>query len=222
MPDKYEIHAQYVPTILYSASFAVISFYYLSQIKTDFWGTVLTLGVGGISMTFALYQLAKHMSRFVGVKLQEWIFRDGQNLPTTRFLLDNDTTYSAERKAEIVSKIKNEFGFNLSANTTDSFTNRRRIHEVVGQVRKRYIKREMVLQRNIQYGFWRNLMGGALIALPVSVVAVTLGYVTRLKTGLVMASLFLLAYFVTGIVSFFAMKLCAKYYALALYDELLS
>lgn len=46
MPDKYEIHAQYVPAVLYSASFTVIGFYFLAQIETDIWGAILTLGIG--------------------------------------------------------------------------------------------------------------------------------------------------------------------------------
>lgn len=221
MADKYEIHAQYVPAILYSASFALIGFYFLAQIPTDIWGTILKFGVGGTTMTFALYQLAKHSGRFLGVRLQELVFQDGRDLPTTRFLLDGDTVYTADRKAEIIAKIKSDFGTDLSGRTADTTNNRQRIHEIVGQVRKKFIKREMVLQRNIQYGFWRNLAGGSAIAIAVSITAVILSILTHMNVALTISLVFLGAYILTAIVSFFAMKLCAKYYALALYDELL-
>ena len=222
MPDKYEIHAQYVPAVLYSASFAVIGFYFLAQIKTDIWGTILTLGVGGTTMTFALYQLAKHASRFLGKRLEEWVFQDGRGFPTTRFLLDGDATYTAERKADIVARIKDKFGTDLTGHTADTTTNRQRIHEIVGQVRKKFFKNDMVLQRNIQYGFWRNLAGGSAIAIIVSATATVLSTVTHMGVALTISLVFLGAYILTAIASFFAMKLCAKYYALALYDELMN
>lgn len=222
MPDKYDIHTQYAPAILYSASFVVIGFYFLSQIKTDIWGHILTLGIGGVTMTYALYQLARHSCRFLGKRLEESTFRDGRNFPTTRFLLEDNATYTTERKAEIISKIKKDFKADLSSFTIDTFTNRQRIHEVIGLVRKKFKKQEMVLQRNIQYGFWRNLAGGSVIAIAVSLLAVLLSVITHMTTALEVSLLFLGTYILIAIFSFFAMKLCARYYALALFDELLS
>ena len=222
MADKYEVHAQYVPAIIYSASFALIAFYFLAQIPTDIWGTILKFGVGGTTMTFALYQLAKHSGRFLGVRLQELVFQEGRDLPTTRFLLDSDPNYTPDCKAEIIAKIKDKFGADLTGRTADTSANRQRIHEIIGQIRKKYIKAEMVLRRNIQYGFWRNLAGGSAIAVVVSVAAIILSLATQMSVALEISSIFLGAYILVGVFSFFAMKLCAKYYALALYDELLS
>lgn len=222
MPDRYEIHAQYVPAVIYSASFTVIICYFLMQIKTDVWGMMLTLGFGGVSMTFALYQLAKHAGRFLGVVVQDWLFQEGLNLPTTRLLLDDNPTYTPDRKIEIITKIKRDFDIDLTNCTQDTEINRRRIHEAIGQVRKKLIKREMVQQRNIQYGFWRNLAGGSVIAICVSIVATILSKVTGLHTAFALSLIFLTIYMVVALISLMAVKVCAKYYALSLYDELLS
>src|SRR5687768_11348989 len=110
MIDKYEVRTQYIPALLTSAPFIAFGFYFLGQLDTTFWNSLLTQAVSGVSMTFALYYLSAFTCRHAGKWIEDLMFQKGKNFPTTHFLLDDDTNCSLERKNEICKKIKKDFG----------------------------------------------------------------------------------------------------------------
>ena len=180
MADKYDVQARYAPALLCSVPFILLGFYFLNDIDSTFWSSAFGMSIGSLSLSAAMYVLASHACRIVGKVLEEKIFNNGADFPTTLFLLDGDANFTPERKKMIYSKINTEFGVDLSGKTSDSPQNRRLIHECVGQIRSKFYKKnEMVLQRNIQFGFAKNLAGGSLIAIIASIVGLAVSQVVN-------------------------------------------
>lgn len=221
-PDRYEIQAQYTPAVLCSAPFIFFGIYYLAKIDLSVGPKILAVGFGSVTMSLALYQLWAHSCQILGKKLESYIFKDGLNYPTTEYLLDSNGKFSPEYKKIIIDKINADFKISLRGKTSDSENNRRRINEAVGQVRRTLWKKNpMVLQRNIQFGFAKNIAGGSIVAAIASLLLLIVGVVSHNRVDLEFSSLFLVVYLLSSIFFIFAIKFRAKYYASTLFDEYL-
>jgi hypothetical protein len=122
----------------------------------------------------------------------------------------------------VIAKIKSEFKINLKGKTSDSPANRVAIHEAIGQIRKKFYKNsEMLLQRNIQFGFARNLAGGSIVAAIVSALGAAISLIVGATTAFQVLCCLLIGYTVVGLVTFWAIRFTAKHYAHTLFDEFL-
>jgi hypothetical protein len=222
LPAKYDLEARYVPAVLCSAPFIALGFYFIVGIDAGFWSKLFALSFGGITMTVALYKLADQSCRLAGKYLEHVIFKNGTNFPTTAYLLAGDTTFTSHRKTELIQKIKALVKVDLSSFTKDNLTNRKRVNEVIGQVRRRFVgKNAMVTQRNIQYGFFRNLAGGTLLAIPASILGIALASFKHSLTAMRVSEVLLTCYLIILVLAVPVLKFLAKQYALTLFDELL-
>ncbi len=222
LPDRYDIEARYVPAVLSSAPFIALGFYFIAGIDVGFWSKLFTLSFGGITMTIALYKLAEQSCRLAGKYIEYRLFKDGLYFPTTTYLIATDNTLSPERKQKLYKKIKKLHKVDLSATSTDTPENRRRINEVVGQVRRVFIGKDtMVAQRNIQYGFFRNLAGGTLLAIPASIVCIILAAIVNSVAAARVSEVLLAAYLLIFIFAVPILRFLGKQYAITLFDELL-
>lgn len=222
LPDRYDIEARYVPAVLSSAPFIALGFYFIAGIDIGFWSKLFTLSFGGITMTIALYKLAEQSCRLAGKYLEYRLFKDGLYLPTTTYLIVTDDTLSPERKKELYQKIKTLHKVDLSTASIDTPENRRRINEVIGQVRRKFIGKDtMVAQRNIQYGFFRNLSGGTLLAIPASIIGIILATLTRSVAAARVSEVLLICYLLILIFAVPILRFLGKQYAITLFDELL-
>lgn len=222
MADKYDIQARYTPALLCSVPFMLLGFYFLNNIDSAFWSSAFGMSIGSLSLSAAMYVLASHSCQIVGKVLEERIFNNGDDFPTTTFLLDSDTSLTPERKKMIYSKINKEFGVDLNHKTSDSPKNRRLIHECVGQIRSKFFKKnEMVLQRNIQFGFAKNLAGGSLIAILACIVGLAVSQLINNPKATSLSLVLLLIYVIVGVGAYFSIRFTAKHYANTLFDEFL-
>jgi hypothetical protein len=122
--------------------------------------------------TYAIMQLN---NRLGGKLLQDFIFRGGR-MPTTQLLMPGDPVLTIQAKRDIAKKFKKDFGKDLplfDQNITDS-ERRQRIGELMAHVRNATRGDLLVKNHNIEYGFVRNLCGGAFVAALIS--AVVAGY----------------------------------------------
>lgn len=223
MPDKYEIRTQYYPALLCSAPFIAFGFYFLSQIETGFWSTILAQAVSGISMTVALYYLAAYVCRHMGKWLEDKTFKKGLCYPTTEYLVEGSALCSRERQNQIIGKIRKEFKINLVTKQMDTTENRQRINEAVSGIRSKFFrKNEIILQRNIQFGFAKNLAGGALISVFVSLGLIALSILTDNRTSLTVSSLLTCWYLILSVFGLIAMRSNSTRYAHTLFDEYLA
>jgi hypothetical protein len=173
-------------------------------------------------MTIALYKLAEQSCRLAGKYIEYWLFKDGRYFPTTTYLIATDNTLSPERKKELYQKIKALHKVDLSSASKDTPKNRRRINEVIGQVRRKYVGKDtMVAQRNIQYGFFRNLSGGTLLAIPASVIGIILAELTHSAAATRVSEVLLVLYLIILLLAAPILRFLGKQYALTLFDELL-
>lgn len=174
--DRYMVFARLLPAVLSSMPiYAAVSVLGGSELKAIIaeWSTIKTTGgaaIGSIALWYALMTANRTISKFLFERKQ---FVDELDFPTTRMLLHSDTSLTAGYKARLHQKIHDDFGVQIpDANTeaTNGIESRRIIAEAVGLVRKTVGSPKMLLQHNIEYGFIRNLAGGAVLALAASLI----------------------------------------------------
>lgn len=199
MLNKYNITARIYPAIICSVPIFVLNYFLLSIHTADFLASVEGIKwVGGITLSVALTFLLAQAGRFVGKEIFEKIhFKDELYMPTTELLLHSDTTYSPEHKIKLHTKVLNDFGIQIRSfeqENQDIISARRIVVESVSMIRGKVKNGQLLLQHNIEYGFIRNLIGGSLLALYISILNLyifgfffpnRLGFYISLSVGLV-------------------------------------
>jgi hypothetical protein len=218
--DRYDIEARYVPALVGSVPFLFFGYYFINGVDGAFWQSAFALAIGTIGLSTALYLIAIHFCRTVGKVIEEYWFRRGLAFPTTEFLLDNDTSLTPSRRADIRRKIKQQFNIDLGDALEGTDANRRLIHEAVGQIRTLfYRKNHLVQQRNIQFGMTRNLLAGSLIAIAVSSAGLLLSSWIGNDAASAVALTLLIMYILLAIASAALLKFVAQQYAHTLFNE---
>ncbi len=174
MVNKYNITARVYPAIICSLPIFVLN-YFLLHAHTGYFFASLE-GVkwaGGITISVALTFLLAQIGRFIGKELFEKIhYKDEYSMPATEFLLHSNNIYSPEHKRKIHTEIFADFGMQICSfeeENLDIQSARRTIIECVSMIRGKVKNGQLLLQHNIEYGFVRNLVGGSLMALYISV-----------------------------------------------------
>jgi len=223
MFSTYEVRARLVPALICAVPYLAFGYFFLASIDSGFTQLVLAQVIGGIGSMAAAFLFLAFVARHVGTWLQDLMFSEGDRFPTTLVLLNDDETFSVERKNQIRSKAKQEFGIDLSARVNDTVQDRRRIGEAVSHIRKKFFgKKGLALQRNIEFGISKNIAGGSILALGASLAVVVVSFLVGLTSifylGLIMAAVYsiLIAF---GLI---AMGTNAKRYATALFEEYLA
>ncbi|MGO4820774.1 MULTISPECIES: hypothetical protein [unclassified Flavobacterium] len=174
------------------------------------------------AIIFLLVQINRFLSKEI---FQRLYFKDEINMPTTNFLLKSNSELEISIKEKIEAKIKNRFDINLLSTTEETLDEQRArklISTTVSQIRNLLRENTLLLQHNIEYGFFRNLIGGSFLALIISLIIVVSSYytadiVTR-NLGLILASI----YFLPILLSKFIINIYGKYYAKILYEQFLT
>lgn len=223
MFSAYEIRARVVPALVCSVPFLAFGYFFLAGIDRGFAQLVLAQVIGGVSIMAAMFLFLAFLARHVGTWLQDIMFSEGDWFPTTELMLAGSAAMSEERKQQIREKIVAEFDIDLSSRTSDTLQDRRRIGEAISHIRKKFFgKQGLALQRNIEFGIAKNVAGGSIIALVVSILIVAISYTTGMAgsffLGLIMSALYLLG----TMFGLIAMKTNAKRYAAALFEEYLA
>jgi len=223
MFSVYEVKARIVPAAICSIPFLAFGYFFLATVDTGFTQMVLAQVIGGVSTMAAMFLLLAFIARHAGTWLQDIMFSEGDRFPTTLFLLDDDNTFSVERKRQIREKAKSEFGVDLSDRRTDTAQNRQRIGEVVSHIRKKFFgKTGLALQRNIEFGVAKNIAGGSIVALAVSLAVAVISFVVGLTSILYLGSIMSAVYSILIVFGLVAMGTNAKRYATALFEEYLA
>ncbi len=168
--NSYQLTARIFPAIITSVPFYVFHFFYLSPTLGQFWGDLLGIQVvSDATIILALLFLFIQLNRYVSKQLfQNKIFGGGLTFPTTDYLLHLDSHFSPQYTVQIHAKIKKDFDIAIPSREEeerDSTLARKIINEAIGRVRTKVGDGKLVGQHNAEYGFARNLAGGAVIAL---------------------------------------------------------
>ena len=174
--DRYDLEGRVLPAVLASVPFFVLYFFFLKIHVAEFFQFLFGLKwVGDVSTGVVFLFLLVFIGRAVAKDIFEsrWFKSDETRMPSTAFLLHSDREYSRSFKLQIHQKIKQDFQielFSADEENRDEGEARRVIAEAVSLIRHRLQGGRLLLNRNIEYGFIRNLIGCSVVAALISFV----------------------------------------------------
>jgi hypothetical protein len=167
--NEYNLKARIFPALLTALPLFLIKHYILNQ----YFSFSLTQVIfGDISILVILVYLFSQINRFLSKEL----FEKKTDFPTDKALLPS-SSLSSESRNNLAKKVKEDFNLTLP-NLKDENENEEdvkiRIREIVESIINKVRNGHLLLQHNIEYGFFRNLLGGSVVASVVSVVNIFL------------------------------------------------
>lgn len=170
MISEYTIKARLAPTALAAPPLLLLC-NVLFNIQASQWldsSTMTWLFGKGVAST-ALVFLMMQVNRLIGLEMfQRWVSQDELNFPTTRWLMATNTEMSHAQRESINQHIQRNFRVALlPASMGDTPQVRRHNADIVGRIRLFVGSPPKLLQFNIEYGFFRNLIGASLPVLAV-------------------------------------------------------
>ena len=145
---------------------------------------------------------------------------DETQMPTTNLLIYRTSNFTESHIDLILNKIFQDFGKkmpNKSDQIEDEKNSRKAIAEAVPLIREVTRKDPILLMINIRYGFFRNFLGGFVLA---EALMLTFYFIPGLKFAWNWW-LFVIVPWVGFIMSFICMRICARQYARQLYASYL-
>jgi hypothetical protein len=179
-----------------------------------------------IGFSTALLFLMVQINRFIAKEVfQRIYFKEETQMPTTNHIMWSSIHYDNSTKTNIRSKIKSKFDITLMSpdeERADEANARKQICIAVSQIRNSLRDNKLLLQHNIEYGFFRNLLGGCLIALIFSICILIYGFTTAemgLKiTGIALSIIYLIPILFSSLI----INRFGSYYSKILYEQFLS
>lgn len=146
--DRYSRRARLYPSLILLLPVWVFLYGYWG-IELDNLEKLLLQSGLGLAFIFLFSEL---VIRNWGKVFENQIFKKGMDFPTTRWLMKGDKTLGEQRKKALYEKIKRDFDYDLSHNTS-----KKDIADSVSQIRLRVGSGRLTLQYLERYGAWRNL-----------------------------------------------------------------
>jgi len=228
LPNNYFLRARLWPTILTSIPIMAIYWYYIRPlIEIQLKEIPYLLLASNVSLSAAIVFLLTQVNRFLSKEIfQRYYFKDELQMPTTNYLLCKDKYFTVDAKKITKEKIKISFGIELYSEeqeTSDELNARKQVCLAVSQIRNLLRENEMLLRHNIEYGFFRNLLGGCVLAVFFSLVGIYLSYPARFQTGTFLFFIILgVIYLFPILMSSILVSRYGAYYAKILYEQFLS
>lgn len=178
-----------------------------------------------LGLSAAIIFLCVQVNRVIAKELFQRIYFKGEHyMPTTNHLLWKGGYYDISVTKKIRDKIAEKFGITLLSpeeENQDEAKARNLIVSCVGQVRVALKGNSMLLQHNIEYGFWRNLIGGAVLSVIFSVAILVYGILNGfsdlITLGIILICVYLMPIFMSGMI----IKKYGVYYSKILYEQFL-
>ncbi|MEN6442522.1 MAG: hypothetical protein ABFC71_02055 [Methanoregula sp.] len=218
--NTYEIRARLFPSLLSAIPALIFQYFFLNPKIAAFLKFLGTLEfIGDITLSIAIVYFFYQLNRLIAKTFfeKEEIF-----MPTTNFLLFSDSEYSNEYKQKIFKKIKADFKIQLPSEDeqkTDERNSRQRIAEAMSLVRKKVGDGSLTLQHNTEYGFWRNLIGGAVISSLISLIDIYFAFIQSNNSILIVSSAFFVGNLILLILNKQIIDRAGKFYARVLIQE---
>lgn len=200
--SSYEVFARYLPAILTSLPFLILGYFLLrSQDTGDIITFLLSLNfVGYLSFSFVGLYFFAQLIRTTSKYFEKKYFHDQNGFPTTYFMLYANAEYSDAFKDAYREQVAKEMGFALLSRdeeVVDPLEGKRRLNDVTKRIILKVGDGVLVGKHNQWYGFFRNLIGGAIFAMIGCVLNTFLGFYALHHRGLVYLSILLFVAFGT-------------------------
>lgn len=225
--NKYYINARLFPTLL--TSVPLIYYYeiflsgiYHNDLQSIFTALPIITDISiSTAIIFSLVQINRLISKEV---FQRFYFNDELNMPTTNYLLKSNSEIDVKIKSKIELKINHIFDlelYDLETEKNDELAARKAITYAVSQIRNILRNNPLLLQHNIEYGFFRNLLGGSFLALLISILGCIIIHYKMDGLNLTITYIFIVAYLIPIILSKYILNKFGKYYAKILFEQFL-
>ncbi|KRD06492.1 hypothetical protein ASE21_20265 [Flavobacterium sp. Root901] len=226
--NQYFVRARLFPTILTAIPIIIFINYVLNKELYSSLNQIYTIlpSLAGFGISAAVIFLSIQINRIVSKELfQRIYFKEEIEMPTTKMLLWQDSKIDKNTKSKIRKKINEKFQIKLKNETEESSEieeSKKQIVFAVSQIRNLLRGNTFLFRHNIEYGFIRNLIGGSLIALIISIVILIYSYITKDNTLKITSVILVAIYTFPVIFSKFIIKKFGNYYAKTLYEQFLS
>ncbi len=172
--DKYSRIARLYPALITLVPVFLLTFGISQNELTKLLGDIMAIQVVGcVSINVAALFLLIQANRFIGKEIFErWYFEDELRMPTTEMLLPESTQISPQLRSKVNMLCQRDFALclpTIEEQREDDMLARKRIVDIVAQIRQKVQDGHLVLQHNIEYGFARNLIGGAPLGIVASI-----------------------------------------------------
>ncbi|MBP1629391.1 MAG: hypothetical protein H6Q15_284 [Bacteroidetes bacterium] len=171
--DEYNIKARILPSII--ILIPILLFFNnckIDNIQVVFNNLLSVKIIGNVTLSIALLFLLVQVNRYIGKYIfEKRMYKKELDMPTTIFLLYSNSEFSKEYKNRLRKQIENDFFIILpdeQLENTNLLETKKRIIEAVGLIRHKVKNGRLLLQHNIEYGFFRNFIGGSIIGLLIS------------------------------------------------------
>lgn len=173
--DKYNRTAKLYPSVIILIPFLLFTVYCDIDNLKDVFDNLLGIRIlGNITISIVLLYLLVQVNRFLGKFIFErYMFQNELEMPTTNFMLYSNLEFSHDYKTKLREQIKSDFQITIPNEHSESdniIDSRKRIVEAVGLIRQKVKNGRLLLQHNIEYGFFRNLIGGSIIGFIMSLI----------------------------------------------------
>ena len=210
-----------IPMLVFFNKILVVRYY--DAMKNVF--EVLPI-IAHLGLSAAVIFLCVQINRILAKEIfQKFYFKEESHMPTTNFLLWNNDYYDETIKVKIRDKIQSKFGITLlNLNEELQYEKRARnlIVTTVSQIRIALKGNKMLFQHNIEYGFWRNFLGGCVLAVIFSVVIFFYGYRNSIDGLKVLGIISFIFYLLPILLSKLIIQNYGRYYGKILYEQFLS
>jgi len=225
---KYTLQARYFPAIL-----TVFPFFFLLNIIRNFYINPTLEGIlifipylVQVGLSGAAFYLQMQLNRFISKEIfQNRLFNGEDKFPTTLNLLWHDKTINNSTKQILHTKIKSLFEISLldaEAEILDECNAKKLIIVAVSQIRNLLRKNEQQVQHNREYGFWRNLAGGSVVSVCISIIIIIIEIIKCDYSSIVIGSIMLFIYCLLICFSPYLIRKHGQYYAKSLFEQFLS
>ena len=175
--DRYELSARVAPGVLcaFPAALLVVmarNSELVGGVVSGVTSWVTMAGVQGLIVIGAVQYITSWGKRYEDV-----LFDKGLKMPTTEMLLWANKDSSDNLKRTVRTNLKIDFGLTLpnrELELKNEHAARVAIRDAVARIRLRFGKSVRIHERNIRYGFMRNLAAGARISMALSIVGIGL------------------------------------------------
>lgn len=228
MKNSYYIKARLFPTVLTVLPILVLTIGIVAPLYKDVLKELHEQlpYLADFGLSTALIFLMVQINRFLAKEVfQRLYFQEEVRMPTTNHLLWSNDFFDQAVKEKIRSKILTLFGLTLLSENDEAMNEqkaRRLIVTAVSQIRNKLRDNTLLLQHNIEYGFFRNLLGGCLIAVLCSLTILIYGGIGNHKSFVVTGATLLIIYFLPILLSSPIVRRYGNDYSKILYEQFLS
>lgn len=183
--NTYIIFARFFPALFTALPFFVLWYFLSDNVQLEglasFILSLKIIEIEGLTFSFVLLYIYSLIIREISKFFQRQYFTGNKanGFPTTYLMTFADNSFSDSYKEKYRKLISERFGFDLlnkEEEIADPSDAQKRLNEATGFVKLDVKNGYLVLKHNVWFGLFRNLIGGTLVAMPLCIIGVFVGW----------------------------------------------